>query len=70
MGKVSKQAMVQLGDRLVSQGTGELVLRDLTGRSVLSRKVSGQSVLELSSLPRGIFAASFQGTQILVRHLD
>lgn len=70
VGKVGKQALVQVGDRLVSQGTGELVLRDLTGRSVLSRKVSGQSVLELSSLPRGIFAASFQGTRILVRHLD
>jgi len=68
--RVRKSALVQAGDRLLSQGTGELVVCDLNGRTVLSRRVSGESSLELTSLPRGIFAARFLGTQLLVRHLE
>jgi hypothetical protein len=68
--RIRKSALVQAGNRLLSQGTGELVVCDLNGRTVLSRRVSGESSLELTSLPRGIFAARFLGTQLLVRHLE
>jgi hypothetical protein len=62
--------LVQVGDRLLSHGAGELELRDLKGRRLLSKQVSGESSLELAALPRGIFVASFQGTRLLVRHLE
>ena len=62
--------LVQVGDRLLSHGAGELELRDLKGRRLLSKQVSGESSLELAALPRGIFVASFRGTRLLVRHLE
>lgn len=70
-GKVRKSApLAQVGNRLVLHGEGEVALRDLTGRALLSKRVSGESSLELASLPRGVFTASFQGTRLLVRHLE
>jgi mannan endo-1,4-beta-mannosidase len=71
VGKVHKATpLAQVGNRLLSHGEGELVLRDLTGRMLLSQRVTGESSLELAPLPRGVFTAGFQGTQILVRHLE
>ncbi|HXP89362.1 MAG TPA: glycoside hydrolase family 44 protein [Fibrobacteria bacterium] len=68
--RVRKSALAQVGNQLLSHGTGELVVCDLDGRTVFSRTVSGESSTELASLPRGIFAARFLGTQLLVRHLE
>ncbi|MCB9495986.1 MAG: carbohydrate binding domain-containing protein [Fibrobacteria bacterium] len=68
--KPGTPALWQSGNRLVSRGVGELQVRDLKGRRILSRQVSGESILELAHLPRGIFFAQFQGSQVLVRHLD
>jgi len=70
VGRVGKSVLAQVGNRLVAQGAGELVVRDLTGRQILSQRVSGASSLDLGTLPRGVFAAQFLGTRILVKHLD
>ena len=65
-----KAFLAQVGNRLVARGEGRLVLRDLAGRTVLSRMVSGESSLDLAIVPRGIFSASFQGSDLLVRHME
>jgi len=69
-GKAGKPALMQVGNRLLWHGAGKLVVRDLSGGVILSRQVSGESSFELVSLPRGIFVANFQGTRLLVRHLE
>lgn len=69
-GKVGKSVLAQVGNRLLLRGAGELVVRDLSGRMILSRRVSGESSFELVSFPCGIFVASFQGTRVLVRKLE
>jgi hypothetical protein len=63
-------SLAQVGNCLLVRGQGELVLRDLAGRQILSRRISSESKLELSGIQRGIFVASFQGTELLVRHLE
>jgi hypothetical protein len=45
-------------------------VRDLSGRLILSRRISGSSGLDLASLPRGIFAANFQGARLMVHRLE
>jgi len=69
-GTPRKASLVQVGNRLLVLGQGDLVLRDLAGRQILSRRISSESKLELSGIQRGIFVASFQGTELLVRHLE
>jgi Glycoside hydrolase family 44/Carbohydrate binding domain/Divergent InlB B-repeat domain len=62
--------MVQIGNRLQLQGPGDLVVRDLSGRILVSRRVMGASNFELSALPRGIHAAHFNGAKVLIRKVD
>jgi len=69
-GRVGKSVLAQVGNRLLLHGAGELVVRDLSGRMILSRRVSGESSLELASFPRGIFVANFRGTRLLVHQLE
>ncbi len=70
VGARAKSLLSQVGNRLVAHGSGVLDVRDLTGRQILSQKVSGSSSLSLGSLPRGIFAARFLGAQVLVKNLN
>jgi hypothetical protein len=70
IGKAGRPALAQVGNRLVLHGAGELVVRDVSGRVVLARRVSGETGIELASLPRGLFSASFRETRMLVRKLE
>ena len=65
-----KAKLAQVGNRILVRQGGELVLRDLNGRKLLSRPVSAESSVDLAALPRGLFTADLQGSRILVRHLD
>lgn len=67
--RMDKSALAQIGNRIFLKGVGELEVRDLSGRTVLSRRVSGEESLDLASLPRGVFSAKFSGARLLVRHL-
>jgi len=69
-GKAVRPLLTHAGNRLLLRGAGELVVRDLSGRIILSRRISGESSVELTSLPRGIFAAHFQGSRLLVHQLE
>jgi hypothetical protein len=68
--KSGRPALAQIGARLLLHGAGELLVRDLSGRVILSRRLTGTSSVDLAALPRGIFTANFQGARILVRRLE
>jgi mannan endo-1,4-beta-mannosidase len=67
--RMGRPALAQVGGRLLLKGPGELVVRDLSGRMVLSRQVPGEASLELAALPRGLYSARFRGARLLVRQL-
>lgn len=69
-GRTGKPGLTQVGNRILLAGAGELVVRDLSGRVIHSRRVSGESSFELASLPRGVYSANFRGTRMLVRRLE
>jgi uncharacterized repeat protein (TIGR02543 family) len=62
--------MAQVGNRIQLQGRGEWVVRDLSGRILVSRHVSGNASFELSALPRGIHVAHFNGAKVLLRKME
>lgn len=62
--------LLQRGRELVVAGAGVLELRDALGKVVLRRDIHTAGRVDLSSLPRGLYIASFAGTTALVRRMD
>lgn len=69
-GSAKRPGLFQQGRQLVLTGAGSLVLCDLQGKVVLRREIRSSGRVGISSLPRGLYFASFQGARALVRSLD
>lgn len=67
----AKQAgLFQQGRQLVLFGEGMLVLSDVQGKVVLRREIRSSGRVDISSLRRGIYFASFRDAHSVVRSLD
>lgn len=67
---LEKRDLFQQGNALVLNRAGTLFLGDAQGRVVLRRELSSAGRVDLSALPRGVYVASFEGTNSMVRRLD
>jgi len=68
--KLEKRDLFQMGRDLVLNRAGTLVLSDARGRVVLRRELRSAGRVDLSALPRGVYVASFEGSNSMVRRLD
>jgi len=62
--------LFQQGRQLVLNGTGALLLCDAQGKVVLRREIRSAGRVDLSSLPRGLYVARFEGASLLLRRMD
>jgi hypothetical protein len=62
--------LIQQGRQLLLTGDGSFVIRDAQGKIVLQRNIRSKSRVDLTSLPRGLYFASFQGNRSLVRIME
>jgi mannan endo-1,4-beta-mannosidase len=69
-GSAKHPGLVQQGGQLVLTGEGMLVLCDVQGKVVLRHRIRSSGSVGLSSLPRGLYFASFRGSRSLVRRMD
>jgi glycosyl hydrolase family 44/carbohydrate binding protein with CBM4/9 domain/List-Bact-rpt repeat protein len=65
-----RAGLFQQGRQLLLQGEGALILYDAQGKAMLRREIRSSGRVDISSLPRGLYFASFRGARTLVRNLD